>query len=111
MAASIRKPLSYTTQQTDVIIWTPDTDKRIIITDYMISIRNNTLGAITLSIFDDTDAPENWLYSAVFNANQNEVIPGSLTTEWVSGAVNRSLKITTTGALIVRGVISGYESI
>lgn len=107
---NIRKDFSYSSTQTNTILLTPTTGKKFVITDYSFNIRNNTLGAITLTIFDDTNAAGNILYKANFEAGTNYDNVCNFITPFISGALNRSLKITTSGNLIIYGSIQGYET-
>lgn len=108
--APVRKDFSYNSSQTNTIIWTPTSGKKFIVTDYAINIRNSTLGAITLTIFDDTNSSGNVLYKANFEAGTNYDNVCNFVTPFVSGAINRSLKITTSGNLMISGSFQGYET-
>lgn len=108
--APIRKDFSYSTTQTNTVLWTPASGKKFVVTDYILNIRNSTLGAITVTIFDDTNATGNILYKQNLESGTNYDIPSNLVTPFVSGAANRSLKITTSGNLMISGTISGYET-
>lgn len=106
----IRKDFSFTTSQTNTVLWTPVSGKKYVITDYSLNIRNSTLGAITITIFDETNASGNILYKANFESGVNYDAISNLVTAFVSGAINCSLKITTSGSLIISGTFHGYET-
>lgn len=105
----VRKDFSYTSSQTNTIIWTPASGKRYIVTDFILNIRNNSLAAITLTIFDETNAAGNILYKANFESGTNYDAVCNYVTAFISNAENRSLKITTSGNLMISGTIQGYE--
>lgn len=107
---AVRKDFTFSTTQTNTIIWTPASGKKYVVTDLVMNIRNNTLGAITVTIFDETNAVGNILYKANFEAGSNFDTAANFITSFVSGAVNRSLKITTTGGLMISGTFQGYET-
>ena len=106
----IKKDFSYSTTQTNAVIWTPTSGKKFIVTDYSMNIRNSTLGALTVTIFDETNAAGNILYKATFESGANYDNICNFVTPFVSGALNRSLKITTSGGLTISGSIQGYET-
>lgn len=105
----IRKDFSYSSTQTNTVLWTPVSGKRYVVTDFILNIRNNTLGAITLTIFDDTNVTGNILYKANFEAGSNYDAVCNYVTAFISSAENKSLKITTSGGLMISGTIQGYE--
>ncbi len=106
----VRKDFSYSSTQTNTVIWTPASGKKYVVTDLVMNIRNNTLGAITVTIFDETNSVGNILYKANFEAGSNFDTAANFITSFVSSAVNRSLKITTTGGLMISGTFQGYET-
>ena len=106
----VKKDFTYSTTQTNAVIWAPTSGKKFVVTDYTINIRNNTLGAITLTIFDETNSAGNILYKANFEAGTNYDNVCNFVTPFLSGALNRNLKITTSGALLISGFIQGYET-
>jgi len=107
---SVRKDFTYSTTQTNAVIWTPTSGKKFIVTDFALNIRNSSLGALSVSIFDDSNATGNFLYKANFESGANYDAVSNLVTEFVSSAINKSLKITTSGALMISGTIQGYET-
>ncbi len=107
---AVRKDFSYSTAQTNTVIWTPASGKKYVVTDLTMNIRNNTLGAITVTIFDDTNASGNILYKANFEAGSNFDTASNFITSFVSSGINKSLKITTSGALMISGTFQGYET-
>lgn len=106
----VRKDFSYTSTQTNAAIWAPASGKKFVITDYNLNIRNNTLGALTVAIFDDTNASSNFLYKGSIESGANYDNVSNLVTPFASAAINRSLKITTSGNLTISGTIQGYET-
>lgn len=108
--SAVRKDFSYTTTQTDTVIWTPATGKKFIVTDYSINIRNSTLGPLSVTIFDNTNAAGNILYKGNIESGANYDNVSNFVKAFESGAINRSLKITTSGNLIISGTVQGYET-
>lgn len=106
----VRKDFTFTNTQTNTIIWTPATGKKYVVTDLSMNIRNSTLGALTVTLFDDTNGVGNILYKANFEAGSNFDSISNFITSFVSGAINRSLKITTSGNLMISGTLQGYET-
>lgn len=106
----IRKDFSYTTTQTNTVIWTPASGKKYVVTDLVMNIRNSTLGTITVTIFDETNSAGNILYKANFEAGSNFDTASNFITSFVSSNINRSLKITTSGGLTISGTFQGYET-
>lgn len=106
----VKKDFTYSSSQNNTVIWTPTSGKKFVVTDYTVNIRNNTLGAITLTIFDDTNTTGNILYKANFEAGTNYDNVCNFVTPFTSSGLNKSLKITTSGALLISGFIQGYET-
>lgn len=109
-ATPVRKDFSYSTAQTNTIIWTPASGKKFVVTDIVMNVRNSTLGALTLAIFDDTNAAGNSLHKATYESGANTDVISNLGTPFVSNALNQSLKITTSGGLTISGTVWGYET-
>lgn len=107
---AVRKDFSFSSTQTNTVIWAPASGKKYVITDLVMNIRNNTLGAITVTIFDETNAVGNVLYKANFEAGSNFDTAANFITSFVSSNINRSLKITTSGGLMISGTFQGYET-
>ena len=107
---SIKKDFSFSSTQTNTVLWTPASGKKFIVTDYTLNIRNSTLGALTVTIFDETNSSGNVLYKANFEAGTNYDNVCNFVTPFISSALNRSLKITTSGNLMISGSIQGYET-
>lgn len=106
----VRKDFSYSSTQTNTIIWTPTSGKKYVITDLTLNIRNSTLGAINVAIFDESNSTGNYLYRANFEAGTNYDAVSNLITEFISSNINRNLKITTSGNLMISGSVQGYET-
>lgn len=106
----VKKDFSYSSAQTNTVIWSPPSGKKFVVTDYAVNIRNSTLGAITLTIFDESNSSGNILYKANFEAGTNYDNVCNFVTPFISGALNRSLKITTSGGLMISGFVQGYET-
>lgn len=106
----IKKDFSFSSTQTNTVLWAPASGKKFVITDYAINIRNNTLGSISITIFDESNTSGNILYKANFEAGTNYDNVCNFITSFQSSAVNRSLKITTSGGLMISGSLIGYET-
>lgn len=106
----VRKDFSYSTTQTNAVIWTPTSGKKFVVTDVIMNIRNSTLGALTLTIFDESNASGNILHKATYESGSNVDVISNLVTAFFSSDLNRSLKITTSGGLMISGTIWGYET-
>lgn len=106
----VRKDFSFSSAQTNTIIWTPASGKKFVVTDLIMNVRNSTLGALTLTIFDETNATGNILHKATYESGSNVDVISNLVTAFFSSDLNRSLKITTSGGLMVSGTVGGYET-
>ena len=76
---------------TDTALWTPDTGKKIIITDIVISVSSAT----TVTLYFDSDTIGNRVFKGYFAANQGVHIAFS---GLVISSINGILKITNTAA-------------
>lgn len=103
-----RKSFSVTTQQTNAIIWTPASGKRIVLTGYQFSIHNNTLGAQSAQLFEDTNSAANIIYSSFSASGANFDIPHNLNPAVPLG-IDKAIKATTSAGIRVAGVLFGFE--
>jgi len=103
-----KKGFAFTSAQTDTVIWTPASGKKIVITGYVITASGSTDADI--QVFFGTNSADNWIYNgrADVSINAPIVIPMSISPP-TAGAIDESLKLTTNAALIVSGIIFGYE--
>jgi len=101
---AVHKDFTYTAIQTGAIIWTPQSNKKFVVTDLFVSTDGNNI----ITFFDETNSPGNIVYGAKFTTN-NGIVICSFRTPYVSISANNSLKLTSTTAQEVRGVIHGYE--
>lgn len=106
----VRKDFSYSSTQTNTVIWTPASGKKFVVTDVIMNIRNSALSALNLAVFDDTNSTGNILHKATYESGANVDVISNLITPFVSSNLNQSLKITTSGGLMVSGTIWGYET-
>lgn len=105
----IRKNFHFTGQQTNSIIWTPTSDKKYIITDFIINLYNPSVTATTVEIFDETNSSGNWLYKGTIAAGTTEHIVSNFKFPFVSSVIDNELKLTTSNGITVSGVLHGYE--
>ena len=106
----IRKSGSVTTQQTNAAIWTPASGKRFVITDYILSIHNATLGQQSLQVFDGTNASGNHIINEVSASGSNYVIQCTSREPFVSVARDNVLRVTTSAGIRLGYAMRGYES-
>jgi len=107
---AVRKIEEFSAQQTGAAIWTPETGKRYIVTDLIVSVTGVSSG--TVALFDQTNTAANTLFKAKYNvaANQTERNVVSLKVPFKSSAVDNVLKLTTSAAIDVIVQALGYES-
>lgn len=105
----VNKGGAFSTPQTNLAIWTPAAGKRLVLTNYIINVRNSTLSAQTFTIFEETNASDNRVLSLSLAAGENFILNSPTDSKWVSLTADNKLKLTTTGNLIVNGRFKGYE--
>jgi len=93
------------------VLYTPSVEgshsKSFVITGYQLSMS----GTGEISIFDETDSSENWIFAASVKVNvaESEFISHIFSPPFVSALAGNKVKITATGTAIVKGVFTGYE--
>jgi hypothetical protein len=105
----VHKDGSYTSAQTNTVIWTPSSGKKYVVTDLKIIVGGTVDG--TLKIFDDTDASGNYLFKGDVEVvtNKQFVFSHAFITPFLSSAKGSSLKITTSANMTVDINLDGYE--
>lgn len=106
----IRKSGSVSTQQNATAIWTPASGKRFVITDFIVSVHNNTLGAQSIQVYDGSNSNGNHVINDVNASGSNYVIQSPSNTPFVSAARDNVLRVTTSGAIRLGYSMRGYET-
>ena len=95
--------VDFTASQTGSTIWTPNSGKRFVITDYDLSFS----GAGTLTVFDGSDTTANRVIKMYGAVNGGAVHAYKM--PWRSSAVNNVLKYTTGAGAAGSITFNGYE--
>jgi hypothetical protein len=100
---------SYTTQQTDTVIFTADADKFGVVTDFYIIVSGST--DCQMRIFDETDSSGNYIFKANVEVatNKNFIFNHTFVTPYVTSAKGNSWKITTSAACDIDLIGHGYQ--
>lgn len=94
-----------TTATTAEVIFSPDSDRRFVVTDLILDV---TQGG-TIHIFEDSDQDGNHIFQGTFeSATYQMPFSHSFKTPWVAHIVGHSIKITATGGT-TKWVIVGYQ--
>jgi hypothetical protein len=101
------KGLSVTGAVTGQEIYDPGTDGKFVVTGVYLSAEGSGL----ITIFDETDAADNWI--ATFNVKattgDSKIISQNMhSSPFVSSAAGNKIKITTDGSAVCRGTVFGY---
>jgi hypothetical protein len=105
-----RKDFTFVNAQTGTDIWVPAAGKRFIVTSYSIFASGTTDS--TVIIFDQSDIVGNRLLLGFFDVTVNSPISVNSymgDSPFISGAPGNALKVTTTAAINIFGVLFGYE--
>lgn len=98
------KDVSFTTAQTNTVIWTPAAGKKVVVTGMIVS----TDGVNVVKIFEDTDITGQRLFRNRF-PNNAPPFSHSFLTPYTSSTVGNSIKVTSTAAVNLDIVLHGYE--
>lgn len=113
---NVHKDVEYTTAQTGTAIWTPNTGKKFVVTDYTISVGGTTAGIITL--WQGASADTTYTAGTDPCLARLDLAPSatikyafnkSYRIPFVSTTVDHILRITTSAAVTVYIQIEGYE--
>lgn len=99
---------AFSTNQTNTILWTPATGKKIVLTELFVFAGGNTDG--NMSIFSDTNVNGNIIFKNDIKVSTN--VPYSQPLSWQLGlisGVDESIKITTDAAINCNIMLFGYE--
>lgn len=105
----IHKDASFTTTQSGTVLWTPDTDKTIVVTDLDIIVGGTADGTIT--VFNGAgDIEGSRLFKGAVDVSNNKQFSyvKSFKTPFV-GTKNGTISITTTADMTVDIILHGYE--
>lgn len=107
--APIHVDAHYTTAQTGTVIFTPDSGKTSVVTDFYLVVSGST--DCNVKIFDETDSAGNYIFYADVEVatNKNFVFGHSFVTPYVASAADNSWKITTDAACTVDLIGHGYQ--
>lgn len=105
--APVYRDFSFTTQQTNTDLWIPEASHRFVITD----INYSTIDAGIITFFDQTNATGNIIHQiqTVPPTGVGQFVPVRFVMPYVSDAIDNRVRLTTSAAMTIRGVISGYE--
>lgn len=98
---------SFSTAQTDTVIWNTTSTKRFVLSSYLIAIRNSTLGTQSFQLFDETNSGNNLIVNISLTSGATELLVSK--DEFVSSAIGNDLKITFSGNMNVAGSFKAYE--
>ena len=101
---------SYSTTQTDTVIFTADSTRKFVMTDFYVIVS----GAVDCSIrvFDESDSTGHYVFKAMVTLSNQQpslVFDHSFTTPFISSADGNSWKITTTADCTVDLMAHGYQ--
>jgi hypothetical protein len=82
-------------------------DRRFVITGYQLSLS----GTGEITIFDETDISDNWIFAASvkINAAESDFISHTFSVPFVSTTSGNRVLVTATGTAVAKGVFTGYE--
>lgn len=105
----IHKNTSFTTIQTNQPIWTPETDKKFVLTDLIIVAQGNTDAVIT--IFDKDNEEGHIVFKGKIDVSMNRQYSfnHAFRVPFESDAKDNSLRLTTSAAINIDVVCHGYE--
>lgn len=98
------------TDVSDQIIFTPTQEGeylKYVVSGYQLSLS----GTGDVSIFDETNSADNWIFAAnvKIGATESQFVQHTFTIPFISSAPGNSIKVTTTDTAVVKGVITGYQ--